>query len=160
MKGEDFSLPHYREGIKIKFVRENKDIKIPVYAHPTDSGCDVCAKENWEIAPGKVSKVPTGLYFEIPEGYEIQVRSRSGLSLKDITVHNAPGTIDSPWRGQCEIILKNDTSETFYIKSGDRIAQLVLQQVPKIVWEEVDSLSDSDRGTNGFGSTGIGSIGI
>jgi dUTP pyrophosphatase len=113
---------------------------------------------NIVLKPGGRIAVPTGLYVEIPFGYEIQVRPRSGLALKNgITVCNTPGTIDSDWRGIIGVILINHGSEDFVIRHGDRIAQLILNKVENIQWKVVDKLSDlseTKRGDGGFGSTG------
>lgn len=99
--------------------------------------------------------MPTGLFLEIPAGYEVQVRPRSGLAAKKgVTVLNAPGTIDADYRGEVCVILVNLSSQPFTVESGERIAQLVLARHEVIEWEEVDELSSSDRGTGGFGSTG------
>ena len=99
--------------------------------------------------------VPTGLFLEIPAGYEVQVRPRSGLAAKKgITVLNAPGTIDADYRGEVCVILVNLSSEPFVIERGERIAQLVLAAHERVEWEECESLSESDRGEGGFGSTG------
>ena len=100
--------------------------------------------------------VPTGLYVEIPAGYEIQVRPRSGLAIKKgITVINAPGTVDADYRGELMTALVNLSSEDFVIEKGERIAQMVLAAHGKIEWEEVSELGKSDRGEGGFGSTGV-----
>ena len=99
--------------------------------------------------------MPTGLYVEIPEGYEIQVRPRSGLAAKyGISVANAPGTIDPDYRGEIKVILVNLSNEVFELKPGERIAQLVVAQFTRIEWESVEQLSDTERGAGGFGSTG------
>ena len=99
--------------------------------------------------------VPTGLYLEIPAGYEVQVRPRSGLAAKKgVTVLNSPGTIDADYRGEVRVILVNLSNEDFTIEKGERIAQLVLAQHARIDWEETDELSESGRGAGGFGSTG------
>ena len=99
--------------------------------------------------------VPTGVFLQIPMGFEIQVRPRSGLALKHgITVLNTPGTIDSDYRGEILVILINHSNSTFQIQNGDRIAQLVLAKVEKIAWENIDQLTTTQRGTGGFGSTG------
>jgi dUTP pyrophosphatase len=149
---------------------------LPSYAKPGDAGMDVCAAEDVIIRPGQTSVIPTGLKLAIPEGYEIQVRPRSGISLKTpLRVSNSPGTIDSGYRDELGIIMSN-TSETgccnsdeilsidvkdnkkgtYRIRSGDRIAQIVLQLVPKMSLKVVDSVADigQDRG-GGFGSTGV-----
>jgi dUTP pyrophosphatase len=99
--------------------------------------------------------VPTGLFIELPIGFEAQVRPRSGLALKHgISVPNTPGTIDSDYRGEIKVILINLSNEPFKIESGDRIAQMVIQKYESISWEKVEQLSDSERGAGGFGSTG------
>ena len=107
------------------------------------------------IAPNETYLVPTGLFTAIPIGYEIQVRPRSGLALKHgITIANTPGTIDADYRGECCVMLRNESNEPFEVKNGDRIAQFVLNQVPTIEWVKVNELPDTDRGIGGFGSTG------
>lgn len=133
---------------------------LPAYETLGAAGMDVRAAidNRVEILAGCRAVIPTGLYVEIPHGYEIQVRPRSGLALKKgITVLNTPGTIDSDYRNQIGVILINTSNEEFYVEPGDRIAQIVLHQVPQINWVPVDSqeaLSSTDRGLNGFGSTG------
>lgn len=133
-------------------------LPVPKYETRHAAGMDACASEDTEILSGMVKPVPTGLFVEIPEGYEIQVRPRSGLSLKTkLRVANAPGTIDADYRGEIKVLLENTSMMPVSIKRGDRIAQLVLNQVPIINWDIVDSmecLSSTDRGANGFGSTG------
>ena len=133
---------------------------LPAYETLGAAGMDVRAAITVPVGilPGERSVIPTGLYVEIPEGYEIQVRPRSGLALKKgITVLNTPGTIDSDYRNQIGVILANLGTETFMVEPGDRIAQLVLNQVPQINWvvfDSKDALSSTDRGLGGFGSTG------
>jgi len=122
------------------------------------SGCDVyaCLLEAIEIKPGERASVPTGLIFEIPVGYEIQVRPRSGLAIKNgLTIINSPGTIDSDYRGEVRILLVNLGNETVQIVHGDRIAQLVLGQIEQIQWAESPELGVTARDTGGFGSTGL-----
>jgi dUTP pyrophosphatase len=109
------------------------------------------------IEPGETKLISTGLYVEIPEGYEMQIRSRSGLSLKGIIVKNSPGTIDSDYRGLISVILWNTSDERFYIENNMKIAQAVLAPVVQLDWElvsELSELNDTDRGSGGFGSTG------
>jgi dUTP pyrophosphatase len=107
------------------------------------------------LTPGERTIIPTGLFVEIPVGYELQVRPRSGLAIKQgITCLNTPGTIDSDYRGEIGVILINLGKEPQTIQSGDRIAQIVLCEVPQINWELRDHLNESDRGTGGFGHTG------
>jgi len=123
------------------------------------SGCDVCAAldEPLELLPGSRALVPTGFCFEIPHGYEIQVRPRSGLAVKNgITVLNAPGTIDADYRGEVKVILVNLSPQPFVVRHGDRIAQLVPMQVAsQLSFSEQKSIAESDRGEGGFGSTGV-----
>lgn len=130
---------------------------LPEYATAFSAGLDVRAANDEPIvlAPLERAIVPTGLYLEIPRGYEVQVRPRSGLAAKKgVTVLNSPGTIDSDYRGEVCVILVNLSSEPFTIVRGERIAQLVLARYEQIEWEEVGELSSSDRGEGGFGSTG------
>lgn len=129
--------------------------KIPEYQSAHASGADAFAATDATIEPGAVALVPTGLYFEIPKGYEVQVRPRSGLALKHgVTVLNAPGTIDSDYRGEVKIILVNHGKLAFHIKKGDRIAQLVAHKVERMTFEKAEKLDESQRGHGGFGSTG------
>ena len=125
---------------------------------PGSSGCDIAAALDLElvISPGGRSLVPTGLCLEIPEGFEVQVRPRSGLAIKHgVTVLNAPGTIDADYRGEVKIILANLGEEPFTIRRGDRIAQLVPMQVAHdLDFAESEAISDSHRGAGGFGHTG------
>ena len=130
---------------------------IPVYATAGAAGCDVRAflSEPVVIEPLKRAMIPTGLSFAIPEGYEIQVRPRSGLAAKSgVTVLNTPGTIDSDYRGEVKVILVNLSDEAFTVNNGDRIAQLVVAPVTTGTFEKVDSLDETERGSGGFGSTG------
>lgn len=131
---------------------------VPMYKTTGAAGADICALLNEPITIHKGEKVmvPTGLFCEIPEGYEIQVRPRSGLASKNgITVLNTPGTIDSDYRGEIKVILINLGNEDFVINSGDRIAQIIVAPVIQASFEIVDSLSDTERGSNGFGSSGV-----
>lgn len=131
---------------------------VPEYKTAGAAGCDVCAfiEQPVTIQSGKFAMIPTGLYFEIPEGYEIQVRPRSGLAAKNgITVLNTPGTIDSDYRGELRIILINLGDKDFVINNGDRIAQIIIAAVTQAQFKIVDSLSETERGTGGFGSTGV-----
>ena len=132
------------------------DLPLPASATPGAAGMDVVAAEALILAPGARHAVATGFAMAIPEGYEVQVRPRSGLALKHgITCLNTPGTIDSDYRGEVKIILGNLGSEPFEIKRGDRIAQLVPAAVQRAALLEVSSLDDTTRGTGGFGSTGV-----
>ncbi len=130
---------------------------LPEYATSFAAGLDVRADNEAPIVlqPLGRAMVPTGLFLEIPAGYEVQVRPRSGLAAKKgITVLNAPGTIDADYRGEVCVILVNLSNEPFTIERGERIAQLVLARHEVIEWQEVDELAESDRGAGGFGSTG------
>ncbi|WP_318659285.1 dUTP diphosphatase [Treponema sp.] len=130
---------------------------IPQYKTKGAAGCDVCAflSEALTLKPMERFAVPTGLFFEIPEGYEIQVRPRSGLAIKNgITCLNTPGTIDSDYRGEVKVILVNLGSEDFVINNGDRIAQLVVSPVTIGNFIKVEKLDETERGSGGFGSTG------
>ena len=130
-------------------------LDLPVYATSGAAGMDVVSAEDVTIAPGMRHAVATGLAMAIPEGYEIQVRPRSGLALKHgITVPNTPGTIDSDYRGELKVILINHGGADFAIRRGDRVAQLVLAPVTRASWLEVETLDETARGTGGFGSTG------
>ncbi len=130
----------------------------PRPATPGAAGSDLRAAVEAEIsiAPGARVLVPTGFRIAIPDGYEGQVRPRSGLALRHgITVPNAPGTIDSDYRGELQVILQNTGDAPFAVKRGDRIAQLVIAPVPRVAIDEVDALDDTERGEGGFGHTGI-----
>ncbi len=145
-----------RERISVEIQKLSDTAKIPEYAHPTDAGADVFSSEDVTIVAGETKIIKTGLKVAIPIGYEIQVRPRSGLSAKTgIRVANAPGTIDSAYRGEIGIILHNTSTASYEIKTGDKIAQLVISPVPMIKWKEVATISDdTDRSTGGFGSSG------
>ena len=148
------------EHIKIKIHRINKtfeDIPLPEYATEGSSGLDLRAAvdKSTVIEKGQFALIPTNLRVEIPLGYEIQIRPRSGLAAKNgIGVLNSPGTIDSDYRGEIKIILFNFGKEDFTIKRGDRIAQMVLSKVYKMNLEETHDLNNSNRGHGGFGHTG------
>ena len=136
----------------------SKGAVIPEYKTVGAAGADLYALVDSPItlAPGKTAMVPTGLFFEIPEGYEIQVRPRSGLAAKNgVTVLNTPGTIDSDYRGEIKIILINLGDKDFVINSGDRVAQMVIAPLIQASFSIVDELSDTTRGSVGFGSTGV-----
>lgn len=136
----------------------SKGAVIPEYKTVGAAGADLYALVDSPItlAPGKTAMVPTGLFFEIPEGYEIQIRPRSGLAAKNgVTVLNTPGTIDSDYRGEIKIILINLGDKDFVINSGDRVAQMVIAPVIQASFSIVDELSDTTRGSGGFGSTGV-----
>lgn len=128
----------------------------PAYAKPGDSGVDLVAAEDVIIGPGETRRVRTGLYIELPEGFEAQVRPRSGLAAKHgMTVLNSPGTVDTGYRGSVDVLLHRTAPGSFTVKKGDRIAQMVVAPVFQARFERVDELSDSERGDAGFGSTGV-----
>ena len=128
---------------------------MPAYATQGSAGVDLRASEPCVIPPGGRALVPTGLHIALPEGYEAQVRPRSGLALKHgVTLLNSPGTIDSDYRGEIGVILINLGQEPFSIQPGDRIAQMVFAPVTRGVWDEVETLDETERGAGGFGSTG------
>ncbi|MGI6393854.1 MAG: dUTP diphosphatase [bacterium] len=140
--------------VLIKFKLENGAV-IPKYESLNSSGMDVRAIKEHTINPGCFELVPTGLFPEIPEGYEIQVRSRSGLAAKQgVFVLNSPGTVDSDYRGEIKVILANIGSTPFIISAGDRIAQFVVSPVTKATAVSVETISSTERGEGGFGSTG------
>lgn len=129
---------------------------IPAYAKEGDAGFDLSAVEKVVIHPGQRALVKTGLAFEIPAGFELQIRPRSGLALKKgITCLNSPGTIDSGYRGEVGVILINHGEDTFVVELGDRIAQGVVNQLPNVVLLETGVLSETERGSTGFGSSGV-----
>ncbi len=145
--------------IKIKRLRkEFSDIGLPEYKSNGSAGMDICAavEEPIVIPPGGIVLVPTNLAIALPQGFECQVRTRSGLALKyGVFALNSPGTIDSDYRGEIKIILANFGKKEFVINRGDRIAQLVVARYERVEWEETDELPETERGTGGFGSTGI-----
>ena len=135
----------------------SKGAIIPQYKTSGAAGADICAllSEPVIIKKGDRAIVPTGLFFAIPEGYEVQIRPRSGLAAQNgVTVLNTPGTIDSDYRGEIKVILINLGNEDFEVKNGDRIAQMVVAPVTIGVFEKVDDLDETARGSGGFGSTG------
>lgn len=143
--------------MQVKVINKSKH-PLPQYETIASAGMDVRANivESITLAPLERTLVKTGLFVEIPIGYEIQVRPRSGLAFKKgITVLNSPGTIDADYRGEIGVLLVNLSSEPFVIEDGERIAQLVLASHEQARWQEVQILEDSDRGQGGFGSTGI-----
>lgn len=143
-----------RERIEVKIQKINDNAKLPEYAHITDAGADIFANETVVFEPGETKIVPTGIKVAIPAGYEIQIRPRSGMSLKTgMRIANAPGTIDSDYRGEVGVIMTNTFDSKWTIMSGDKIAQMVIAPVPMIKWIETDNLDETERGEGGFGST-------
>ena len=128
---------------------------MPEYATPASAGVDLRASDGCVIPPGGRALVPTGLRIALPEGYEAQVRPRSGLALKHgVTLPNSPGTIDADYRGEIGVILMNLGQEPFIVEPGDRIAQMVVAPVARVAWSEAEALDATERGEGGFGSTG------
>lgn len=145
--------------VRIKRLPAARDLPLPTPASPGSAGFDLRAAIDGELVlrPGERTLVPTGLVLEIPPGWEGQVRPRSGLALRHgIGVVNAPGTIDSDYRGEVGVILVNLGEAPFSLRRGDRVAQLVIAPVERVEWDEVDALEPSARGDGGFGSTGMG----
>jgi dUTP pyrophosphatase len=142
--------------IQVKRLNNGAGLPMPSYETAGAAGMDICAAESLNLRTGKRAAVATGFAFAIPKGYEIQIRPRSGLALKNgITCLNTPGTIDSDYRGEIKVILANLGEEDFSIKTGDRIAQIVIAPVSQAAMIEVDTLDTTIRGTGGFGSTGV-----
>ena len=144
--------------IQIKILSHGNKEWLPAYATDHSAGTDLCAaiSEDIVLKPMQRKLIPTGLAMAIPVGYEAQVRPRSGLAIKHgITVLNSPGTIDSDYRGEVQVILANLGSEDFTITKGMRIAQMVISKYEKVSFDIVDELSETARGTGGFGSTGM-----
>lgn len=149
------------DALRIRFVRlaHGRDLPLPFAATKEAAGYDLTAAietgETLTIAQAERKLIPTGLKLALPSGFEAQVRPRSGLALKHgVTVLNAPGTIDSDYRGELSVLLINHGSEGFCIRRGDRIAQLVVSKLCPLKWEEVETLPESERGEDGYGSTG------
>ena len=142
---------------KIQIKKLFSDVLIPKYETPGSSGMDLAAyiKEDIVINPGDKALVPTCFSLSVPRGFEVQIRPRSGLAAKkSLTVLNTPGTIDSDYRGEVKVILINHSKVQFVVKNTERIAQMVICPVERVKLEEVQELSDTDRGIGGFGSTG------
>jgi len=142
--------------MQVNIVKLHSDLITPKYAFHGDAGMDVQSTIDYTLQPGESKLFPTGLKFEIPLGYEMQVRPRSGLAAKkSITVLNSPGTIDHGYRGELGVVLINHGKEPFPVVRGDRIAQIVFNKFEIVELTEVTELSESHRGELGFGSTGI-----
>ena len=150
-------MAHKSAIVRLRIKKKEEHLPLPKYESQGASGMDIRAfiGEGLTIPPMGRAKIPTGLFFEIPEGCEVQIRPRSGLAEKwGVTVLNAPGTIDSDYRGELEVILINLGEESFAVNNGDRIAQMVISPVIRASLSEVQVLSETTRGTGGFGSTG------
>jgi dUTP pyrophosphatase len=142
--------------LKVKIINQSKN-DLPTYATSGAAGMDLRADipEPIEIKPLERKLIPTGLFMELPEGYEAQIRPRSGLAFKHgITVLNSPGTIDSDYRGEIKVLLVNLSNEAFRIEPGERIAQMVVASHEQVAWEPVSEMNSSERSAGGFGSTG------
>lgn len=143
--------------MKLKIVNTS-DNPLPEYETTGSAGVDLRAQlqEPVMLKPLQRALIPTGLYIELPDGYEAQVRPRSGLALKKgVTVLNSPGTIDSDYRGEIKVIMINLSNETTVINTGERIAQLIVAKFEKVTFKEVDALNETERGEGGFGHTGV-----
>lgn len=144
--------------IRIPIELVHPDAKLPTYAHEGDAGCDVYCLDDYTLEPGSTTLIPLGFKVAIPAGYELQMRPRSGTSLRTkMRVSNAPGTIDSNYRGEVGVIFDNIGDNTFYFAKGQRVAQMVLNEVPVGSFYQVANINDfaSDRGAGGFGSSGV-----
>ena len=142
--------------IRVQRLDHGIGLPMPAYASEGAAGMDVVAAEDFTLQPGERKAVPTGFAFAIPEGYEVQVRPRSGFALKHgVTCLNTPGTIDSDYRGEVKVILANLGEALFSALRGDRIAQLVPAPVQRATMTEVEALDETVRGAGGFGSTGV-----
>jgi dUTP pyrophosphatase len=149
------SPPPSEVPVRVKRLPHGEGLDLPAYATDGAAGMDVVSAEDVTIAPGARHAVATGLAMAIPQGFEFQVRPRSGLALKHgITVPNTPGTIDSDYRGELKVILINHGAADFEIRRGDRVAQLVLAPVTRATWLVAEELDETERGEGGFGSTG------
>jgi dUTP pyrophosphatase len=142
--------------MKVKIVNHSKHA-LPEYQTPLSAGLDIRANldQSVTLRPLERAMIPTGLFVELPEGCEMQIRPRSGLAAKHgITVLNSPGTIDADYRGEIKVILVNLSNEPFTIESGERIAQMIVARYEQIEWQPVEELGTTERGAGGFGSTG------
>lgn len=145
--------------LQVKIVRLHKQAVLPVYATAHAAGMDIsaCIDEPVNVGPMSTALIPSGFALELPEGYEAQLRPRSGLALRSmISLPNTPATIDADYRGEVKVILINYGKEPFTVRHGDRIAQMVIAKVEHVLFEEVAELSPTGRGEGGFGHTGIG----
>lgn len=138
----------------IKVKKLNEDAVIPEYKTKGAAGFDFHSTKDAYIAPKTYGKFPTGLAFQIPEGYELEIRSRSGLAFKH-NVFAFNGTIDSDYRGEITLLLYNDTNSSYQVKKGERIAQGIIKRIEQSLFEQVEELNETERGEGGFGSTGL-----
>lgn len=140
-----------------RVTRSAADIPLPAYATEGSAGMDICAAVESDVVlePGQTALIPSGFAIALPQGYEAQVRPRSGLAIKhQVGILNAPGTIDSDYRGEVKVILTNFGTKNFVVRRGDRIAQMVIARYERARWEERDELDQTGRGSGGFGHTG------
>ena len=143
--------------MQIRIINKSNN-PLPTYETSGSAGMDMRAwiEDDITLKPSERKLIPTGIYIELPDGYEAQLRARSGLAFKHgITLPNSPATIDSDYRGEVKVALINLSNEDFVIKNGDRIAQMVIAKYEKALWQQVDSLSETHRGEGGFGHTGV-----
>jgi dUTP pyrophosphatase len=142
--------------VEVLLHRLSEHAVLPAYAHPGDAGADLCATVEVHLAPGERALVPTGIAMAVPDGYVALIHPRSGLAARcGLSIVNTPGTVDSGYRGEIKVLLVNlDPREDVVLARGDRMAQVVLQQVERAKFVEVDQLPESSRGTGGYGSTG------
>ena len=148
--------------MRINITKIFRDVQLPSYAHEGDAGADIYAHLTGDpisspiakILPNQTALIPTGFRMELPNGYEAQIRSRSGMAKRGLIVANSPGTIDSGYRGEVGVLILNTSDRVRFIDHGDRIAQMVVAPVTKAEFTEVGGLTDTDRGSGGFGSTG------
>ncbi|MDF2545790.1 MAG: dut [Anaerosolibacter sp.] len=142
--------------MKLYIEKINEKAQLPSYAHPGDAGLDLFSIDNTTITPGEIKLIHTGIKIQLPHNTEAQIRPRSGLALKNgITVLNTPGTIDEGYRGEIGIIIINHGTDEFIVTEGMKIAQMVIKPIIKVQVEQVEKLTDSERGSGGFGSTGL-----
>jgi dUTP pyrophosphatase len=141
--------------MKIKLKRLNKDAKIPTHAHTWDAGLDLYSVEDVVLRPGEIKRIRSGWAFEIPEGYYVEIYNRSGLSSKNQVVIISSRIIDSPYRGEIFVPMKNIGDQIVSIMKNTKYAQIILKKRIDVTFEEVDELSETDRGSGGFGSTGV-----
>ena len=157
LKKKDIIKLKIKNNMEVKIVNKSRH-RLPEYQTALSAGMDLKANTSEPIVlnPMQRELIPTGIYIQLPEGYEAKIRPRSGLAAKyGITVANAPGTIDADYIGEIKVILVNLSNEKFVINPGERIAQMVISKYEKIEWNEVSELEKTDRGEGGFGSTGI-----
>ena len=145
--------------VKVKRLPHGMDLSLPTYMSVHAAGMDLYAavKDETTIPPGEWRLIPSGISIALPDGYEAQVRPRSGLALRQgVSILNTPGTVDADYRGEVGVILMNHSKENLVIRRGDRIAQMIINKIERIEFEEVSELPESDRSSGGFGHTGLG----